>query len=54
VAPRELALGSSAIVELSDHELSALLSELPTLEVLPSADVENGSVVSLVAPAGTE
>jgi hypothetical protein len=49
---RELALGSAAVGELDDRELLALLEELETIEVLPSADVETSSVVP--AAAGTE
>lgn len=53
-ASRELALGSSAISDLSDRELSALLKELPTLDVLPSVDVDTTAAISPVAPTGTE
>ena len=53
-ASRELATGNSAIGDLNDGELSALLKDLETLEVLPSMDVENGMAVSPVAPRGTE
>lgn len=52
-APRELAIGSAAIGDLDDRELLALLENLESLEVLPSADVENGTVSPSVA-AGTE
>ena len=47
-------MGNSAIGDLDDGALSALLRDLETLEVLPPADVENGAAVSPVAPAGTE
>ena len=53
-AARELALGSSAIGDLSDVELSALLKDLQTVDVLPSADVDNTASVSPVLPTGTE
>ncbi len=53
-APRELALGSSAIGDLSDVELSALLKDLQTVDVLPSADVDNTTGMSPVLPTGTE
>ncbi len=53
-AGRELALASSAIGELSDGELSALLQDIGTIEALPSAEVENATTISPVAPTGTE
>lgn len=53
-AARELALGSSAIGDLSDVELSALLKDLQTVDVLPSADVDNTTALSPVLPTGTE
>ena len=49
---RELALGSAAVGDLDDGELLALLEDLQTIEALPSADEEPGSVVP--AAAGTE
>jgi hypothetical protein len=52
-APRELAMANGAISDLDDGELSALLKDLETLEMLPSADVENGAAISPVAPAET-
>jgi anti-sigma factor RsiW len=52
-APRELALGTSAVTDLDDGELSTLLEDLPTLDVLPAADVEPAAV-SPVSPTGTE
>lgn len=51
-APRELALGSSAVVELSDRELSALLADLESIEALPSPEVEPLPVTP-VAPRGS-
>jgi anti-sigma factor RsiW len=51
--PRELALGSSAVSDLDDRELSNLLNDLQTLEALPSADVENVAAVSPLGPTGT-
>lgn len=39
---RELALGSSAVGDLDDDQLSALLADLDDVEVVPSAEVENG------------
>ena len=53
-AGRELALASSAIGDLSDGELSALLQDIGTIEALPSAEVENATTISPVAPTGTE
>ena len=53
LAPRELALGSTAVGELSDGELSALLADLESIEALPSADAEP-LPVSPVAPKGTD
>ena len=53
-ASRELATGNSAIGDLNDGELSALLKDLETLEVIPAVDVDNGTTVSPVAPRGTE
>ena len=53
-AARELALGSSAIGDLSDVELSVLLKDLQTVDVLPSADVDNTAVMSSALPTGTE
>lgn len=52
-ASRELALGSSAVTELSDGELSTLLANLESLEALPSADVEPVPVTP-IAPKGSE
>jgi hypothetical protein len=52
-APRELALGSSAVSDLNDVELLALLEGLESLDVLPAADVETSTVVPAAA-AGTE
>ena len=51
-APRELAIGGAAIGDLDDRELLALLENLGTVEMLPSADVENG--VAAVVAAGTQ
>ena len=53
-APRELAVASSSIGELDDAELSALLKDLGTVDVLPSVDVEPAPVISPVSPTGTE
>ena len=52
-ASRELALGSTAVGDLNDGELSALLADLQTLEVLPSPDVESSTVVSTTTSTGT-
>ncbi|HET7189971.1 MAG TPA: hypothetical protein VFI52_17580, partial [Gemmatimonadaceae bacterium] len=52
--PRELAVASSSIGELDDAELSALLKDLATVDVLPSVDVEPTSAISPVSPTGTE
>jgi anti-sigma factor RsiW len=52
-APRELAMGSGAIGDLDDRELSALLRDLESLDALPPADVENATTVIPVDPAGT-
>jgi anti-sigma factor RsiW len=51
-ASHELALGTAAVTDLDDGELSSLLSELSTLDALPSADVENAVAVSPL-PTGT-
>ena len=53
-APRELAVASSSIGDLDDAELSALLKDLGTVEVLPPVDVEPAAVISPVSPTGTE
>ena len=53
-ASRELATGNSAIGDLNDGELSTLLKDLETLEVIPSVDVDNGTAVSPVGPRGIE
>jgi anti-sigma factor RsiW len=53
-APRELALGSSAVSDLDDGELSTLLANLQTIEAVPSADVENAASTSPFQPAGTD
>lgn len=53
-APRELAVASSSIGDLDDAELSALLKDLGTVEVLPPVDVEPATVISPVSPTGTE
>jgi hypothetical protein len=49
-APRELAMASTAIGDLDDGELSALLKDIETVDLLPSAEVDNATV-SPVAPA---
>lgn len=52
---RELSV-SDAVTDLSDSELSALLAELETLDVLPSLDEESTTLVpatALPATAGT-
>lgn len=51
---RELALGSSAASDLDDSELSALLQDLQSVEVLPSTDVESATVLSVGASTGTD
>lgn len=53
-APRELAVASSSIGDLDDAELSALLKDLGTVEVLPPVDVEPATAISPVSPTGTE
>lgn len=53
-AARELAVASSSIGDLDDAELSALLKDLSTVDVLPPADVEPTAAISPVSPAGTE
>ena len=53
-APRELALASSSVGDLDDAELSALLKDLATVDVLPPADVEPTPAISPVSPTGTE
>jgi hypothetical protein len=52
-APRELALGSAAVGDLNDGELSALLADLETLEALPSPDVESATSIVPVSLTGT-
>jgi anti-sigma factor RsiW len=51
-ASHELALGTAAVTDLDDAELSTLLAHLQTLDALPSADVENAVAVSTL-PTGT-
>lgn len=53
-APRELAVASSSLGDLDDAELSALLKDLATVDVLPSVDVEPATAISPVSPTGTE
>ncbi len=53
-APRELAVASSSIGDLDDAELSALLKDLGTVDVLPAVEVEPAAVISPVSPTGTE
>lgn len=53
-APRELAVASSSIGDLDDAELSALLKDLATVDVLPPVDVEPTTAISPVSPTGTE
>jgi anti-sigma factor RsiW len=50
-AHRELALGTSAVTDLSDRELSSLLRDIGTLDAIPAADVDSASM-SPVAPRG--
>jgi anti-sigma factor RsiW len=52
-APRELALGSGAVGDLNDGELSTLLKNLATVDVIPSMDVESPTV-SPIPPAGIQ
>lgn len=52
-AARELALGTSVASDLDDRELSTLLSDLQSLDIVPSAEVENGAPVSPLQPPGT-
>ena len=47
-ASRELAVGSSAIGELSDRELGALVAGLESLDALPSTELEGADAASLV------
>jgi anti-sigma factor RsiW len=53
-APRELALGSSAVSDLDDSELSTLLNDLQSLDAVPSADVEYPAAISPVKPTGSD
>lgn len=53
-APRELALGSPAVSDLDDGELSTLLAGLQTLDAVPSADVETIPAISPFQPTGTD
>lgn len=48
--PRELAVGGASVGDLSDQELSALLSEMESLDATPSLEVEGGIPVTPVAP----
>jgi anti-sigma factor RsiW len=52
-APRELALASGAASELSERELQVLLKDIESIDVVPSADVENAVSVSPVSPRGS-
>lgn len=47
---RELAVGGGAVGELSDHELSALLTQMESIEPVPPADLDNAAIVSPVSP----
>ncbi len=40
-APRELAVASSSVSDLTDGELATLLGEIETLDVIPSVEVES-------------
>lgn len=48
---RELPVASGVVGELNDHELSALLSQLESIEPVPPADLDNAAIVSPVSPA---
>jgi anti-sigma factor RsiW len=52
-ATPELALGNAAVSDLNDSELSALLADLQSLEVVPSEEVESSAVVSASTSTGT-
>jgi hypothetical protein len=45
-ASRELAVGSSAIGELSDRELGALVAGLESLDALPSTELEGADAAA--------
>ena len=47
-----IAMASGAVNELSDRELSKLIDEIETLDVLPSADVESSS--SMLPPISSD
>lgn len=50
VRPRELAVGVASVAELSDQELSALLSDMESLDATPSLEVEGGLPVTPALP----
>lgn len=52
-AVRELALGGGSIADLSDHELSALVDGIESLDGVPSAEVDAPEPVSIPAQEGT-
>lgn len=50
-AARELALASGATADLTDHELSALLRDIESLDAVPSVEVEGVSTATPLAPS---
>ena len=49
--PVSLAMTGGAIGELSDGELSTLVSEIESLDALPSEEVESSGALSSLVPA---
>jgi len=52
-APRELALASASVGDLSDAELDALVNEIGTLDAVTPPDVEQPATVSPLPPSTT-
>jgi anti-sigma factor RsiW len=53
-ATRELALAGASIGELDDRQLGALLKDIEKFDAVPSADVDNATAASPLAPRGDE
>ena len=52
-APRELAVASASVGDLSDAELDALVNDLGSLDAVTPADVEQPASVSPIPPSST-
>ena len=52
-APRELALASASVGDLSDAELDALVNEIGTLDAVTPPDVEQPATMSPLPPSST-